>query len=656
MARSALIIIFVTFATLAGCSGSSITAPTAPDAPASADAAPDAVAIDDMSAASDRALSDDLGLDVLADQMVLVDGGVDAPEIVVSNDVSDAPDAIEVGCAAGLVRCGDVCVDSTSSVMNCGSCGMNCRSLPGVDLDRVTCVRGACVLEAVCLPLRGDCDGLAATGCETDLTSPSNCGRCGVTCSGSTPLCAMLLGDAGTARTCTNGCTSMTPTRCGMACVDTASDLLHCGACGAACVAPAGGRATCTMGVCNTSCSAGMHLCDGRCVADDDPNTCGSRCAPCPSGPVGSSVVCLGGACDFVCGMGLHRCGMVCIATTSVTGCGTSCSPCPTAANADPTCDGTRCGFRCRSGFGDCDGDPSNGCEADLLTNPMACGRCDNRCVSGSNATATCTGGTCGNRCNAAFGDCDMNLSNGCESSFASPSTCSRCDNRCMPPANATATCDGTSCGFACNAGFHRCGSMCVSSASPASCGTNCTPCSPPLHATATCDGMNCDFTCDAGYTRCGGVCVDTRTNANNCGACGRTCSFAHASGVCVAGSCTLGTCATGYGNCNSDPSDGCERNLWTDNSCGSCGSSCSPGFTSCLAGTCLAVSRTCGSSFFTSRCPDGFHFCARDSTCRSDNFHCDCNPGTQAVRCDGVPCPIAGDCNSYNWWCQPVP
>lgn len=642
MARLALIIAFLVFGTLVGCgNAASVTAPPAPDASAP-DTTMDTVDLD-VPAGPDRPLPDDtLGLDVPADQVVPTDVAADL-------NIGDVAEGSV--CAAGFTRCGDACIDTSNTVTNCGACGTNCRALQGVDIDRVTCARGVCVLDSACLAGRGDCDGVAATGCEADLTAATNCGRCGAVCSGTTPICAM---QSSATRACSNGCTSTTPTRCGSSCVDTQNDLMHCGGCGQACVAPVGGRATCTGGVCNTACSMGQHACDGRCVPDNDPNTCGSRCMPCPSGPVGSSIVCTSGACDFVCGAGLHRCGSACIATSSVMACGTSCSPCPTAANADPTCDGVSCGFRCRAGFGDCDRDPSNGCETDLGTNVANCGRCDNRCVPGANASATCIGGTCGNRCNAGFGDCNMSPADGCEASFTSVATCGGCATRCSPPSNATPVCGTTGCDFACAGGFHRCGSVCASNMSPTTCGTSCSPCTPPSHATATCDGTSCDFTCDAGYTRCGSACVDTRSDAANCGACGRACSFSHAAGACVAGSCALGACTTGYGNCDGDASNGCERNLWTDSSCGSCASSCSAGYTSCLGGTCLLVSRTCGSSFFNVPCGAGY--CAQNSTCGADRYHCICNPGTQAVRCDGVPCPIAGDCNGYNWWCQPVP
>lgn len=596
MARIALIIASLFLGALIGCDSSSPTSSGSPDALVKVDQ-PDATDASgfDVLPAADRALPDDaVALDMPADQVVPVDVGADL--IVV-----DAADASV--CAAGFTRCGDTCVDTSNNITNCGGCGANCRTLPGVDIDRVTCARGTCVLADACLAGRGDCDRLTTNGCETDLTTPSACGRCGVSCSEPTPVCAMAAGDGGAVRVCMSGCTPMTPNRCAMTCVDTQSDLMNCGGCGRACAVPVGGRATCTAGVCASSCGTGTHLCDGRCVASDDPNTCGSRCTPCPTGPIGSSPTCAGGTCDFVCSVGLHRCGSTCISTMSISGCGTSCSPCPTATNADPTCDGMRCGFRCRTGFADCDGDPANGCEADLAT-PGTCGRCDTRCPSTMNGTASCTGGACG---------------------------------------------------VICSAGFHRCGSACVSNSSIASCGSSCTPCTAPDRGTATCDGTHCDFACNTGLTRCGSTCLDTSSDIDNCGACYRRCFVQNATPVCTAGSCTHGTCNVGYDDCDGDPSNGCETNLWANESCGACGRACASGY-SCLRGTCVATGSVCGRPYFTVECPLTLYVCTQHSTCPAGSGGiCTCDLGYRSITCAGAPCSGRA-CPGSDFWCQPVP
>jgi hypothetical protein len=45
----------------------------------------------------------------------------------------------------------------------------------------------------------------------------------------------------------------------------------------------------------------------------------------------------------------------------------------------------------CAPGMGDCDGDPANGCETDLLTSDASCGTCGHACLPG----VSCTNGRC---------------------------------------------------------------------------------------------------------------------------------------------------------------------------------------------------------------------------------------------------------------------
>ncbi|MFN7131505.1 MAG: hypothetical protein ACK4N5_05440 [Myxococcales bacterium] len=113
--------------------------------------------------------------------------------------------------------------------------------------------------------------------------------------------------------------------------------------------------------------------------------------------------------------------------------------------------------------------------------------------------------------CNPGFHRCG----NGCASD-SSPLSCGASCAPCPAPPNATATCDGTSCGFVCNPGHHRCGDACVSDTSPQSCGTSCSPCPAPPNATATCDGSSCGFSCNSGSNLCNGSCVQN-VSAETC-------------------------------------------------------------------------------------------------------------------------------------------
>src|SRR5262249_42814426 len=75
-------------------------------------------------------------------------------------------------------------------------------------------------------------------------------------------------------------------------------------------------------------------------------------------------------------------------------GCGGTCGPaCTAPAHAhDPVCRDGACRFTCDPGWGDCDHDPSNGCETDLTTELQHCGACDSPCRE---VTQNCVAGAC---------------------------------------------------------------------------------------------------------------------------------------------------------------------------------------------------------------------------------------------------------------------
>jgi hypothetical protein len=221
-------------------------------------------------------------------------------------------------------------------------------------------------------------------------------------------------------------------------CRDLATDRLNCGMCGNAC-APG---EVCSMGTCVTTCPAGSTLCGGRCVdTSSDAANCGACGMVCPAG-----TTCSGGACSTTCGPGLTNCGGMCTNTSfdpaHCGGCGMACR----LPNATPGCAGGSCFLAaCDAGFGDCDRIADNGCETDLQTSVTHCGACGRACVL-PNATAGCRGGSCVvASCNSGFGDCDGAPVNGCEANLSNDAAnCGRCGNACRPGE----TCASGSCGF----------------------------------------------------------------------------------------------------------------------------------------------------------------------------------------------------------------
>jgi hypothetical protein len=99
------------------------------------------------------------------------------------------------------------------------------------------------------------------------------------------------------------------------------------------------------------------------------------------------------------------------------------------------------CAYQCEKGYTDCNHDlgtpSSDGCEAELGSDPNHCGRCSNLC-GGSlpSASPACSGGRCGFACNAGFLDCNGDLtqssSDGCEVDGRSDAmNCRECSHAC---------------------------------------------------------------------------------------------------------------------------------------------------------------------------------------------------------------------------------
>jgi hypothetical protein len=108
--------------------------------------------------------------------------------------------------------------------------------------------------------------------------------------------------------------------------------------------------------------------------------------------------------------------------------------------NSTTTCISNTCGLVCAGGFGNCDNNTANGCETDLNANLQNCGACGNICQGGSNATASCSNGTCGLTCSSGFADCNHNAADGCEINLlVNTLNCGACGKSCLPGQACTA-------------------------------------------------------------------------------------------------------------------------------------------------------------------------------------------------------------------------
>ena len=126
--------------------------------------------------------------------------------------------------------------------------------------------------------------------------------------------------------------------------------------------------------------------------------------------------------------------------------CGACSAPCFAGPHATSSCESGVCRGRCDDGWGECDGDRANGCEAALATDSRHCGRCANDCGMELGARLPCAAGACARaECGSPTrGDCDGDGANGCEADLAADrANCGACGRACEP----ATICAGGVCG-----------------------------------------------------------------------------------------------------------------------------------------------------------------------------------------------------------------
>jgi len=445
--------------------------------------------------------------------------------------------------------------------------------------------------------------------CVDTRASAQHCGACGMACAAG-QVCvngACMQSCPGTQTLCNNS-----------VCVSTATDREHCGACGNVC--PAG--QVCSNGRCATTCASNLQGCmrapsasgDAGAMGElvcVDPMTdrahCGGCNNVCPRGRI-----CEAGACVLTCIESQTVCDGACrdLQTDRA-----HCGACATACTAGQVCAEGRCVVSCGAGFTVC-----NGVCRDLRTDRNHCGGCGSACISGQ----VCNEGVCEVSCSPGLSAC----TSGCRDLQTDRLHCGACDRACP----AGQVCTNGACQVSCSGGLTNCAGLCRDTSID---GNNCGTCGRVCPSGQVCSGGFCATTCGAPLLNCSGACVDPRNDPSACGGCTPCAATPNApSPICRNSACELGTCNTGFGDCNRTYNDGCETNLRTSpDHCGACGNRCAAGL-GCVNGACVVL------------CSGGLTFC--NGACvntQTDGNHC----GACGRVCTSGQSCIAGACVNAN-------
>ncbi|MSP59513.1 MAG: hypothetical protein EXR72_04075 [Myxococcales bacterium] len=290
----------------------------------------------------------------------------------------------------------------------------------------------------------------------------------------------------------------------------------------------------------------------------------------------------------------------------------------------------------CHAGWGDCNKNGADGCEANLHVDIAHCAGCGMVCAIPC-AVAACADGCYMAACEFGWDDCNGDAKDGCEVSVLD---------------------DLKNCG--------ACGKVCAA----------------VLHGKNQRVLAACPLTqCDAGYADCNatvkdGCEVSIATDKAHRGGCGKSCAqnqvcidgactcppcnFPNALSACVNNLCALRACVQGFGDCDGQPANGCERPLSADvANCGACGKACAQGLV-CINGGCTCqqcmfpnAKSSCVSNLcMLDACLQGFGDCngnAQDG--------CETKPTSDAKNCNGrgIACPM-NKMNCVNGACTDVP
>jgi hypothetical protein len=194
--------------------------------------------------------------------------------------------------------------------------------------------------------------------------------------------------------------------------------------------------------------------------------------------------------------------------------------------------------------------------------------------------------------CPSGFKNCDP-YKPGCETCVKNDvNNCGDCGKKCKPLPYTTVKCYNSKCVYTCKSGWANCDGNIYSNGCETDVGqdaNNCGACRKSCkqvpYAVTKCSGGKCqEPVCTPGWANCdynlwsNGCETDVGQDARNCGSCGKRCKqVPYAVTKCSGGKCQEPVCTPGWGNCDGNIwSNGCEKNLGNDiYNCGSCHHKC---------------------------------------------------------------------------------
>ena len=364
--------------------------------------------------------------------------GAPSPDASVGCEPNPAPDA---GSCPEL--CPELCNgldDDCDGELDGEAADHDCAAPDAVTL----CDRGDCrILE--CEDGHRDCDGKAGNGCEIAPDDPKNCGTCGKVCKLKNAIAGCDDGEC-VAIGCLDGFGDCDED--GKSCELSTRTLTDCGDCDEPCSDLPNATPQCDDGECGVDTCLGLYGdcneqgddgCEEKLDSLEHCSDCDVECgkASC-SGGVCTAVLCASPLadcdrdevdCEVDTSSNIEHCG----------GCDLPCAFTSGSPNAMLACADSRCAADCDATFDDCDDDYQNGCETPLLTTAAHCNACGNDCAALPHvATASCSAGACSVlTCDSGWENCDGDPSNGCERDVAALGPCSP-DTGCTKVVNGT--------------------------------------------------------------------------------------------------------------------------------------------------------------------------------------------------------------------------